>query len=62
MTAPWMASWPASIFSEKNWKPVLPRPSRQTNRLRQAFDYVQTLIRSSPDGILAVGRAPRITE
>lgn len=37
--------------------------SKQANEsLRQAFDYAQTLIRSSPDGILAVNRDLRITE
>ena len=37
--------------------------NKQVNEsLRQAFDYAQTLIRSSPDGILAVDRDLRITE
>jgi diguanylate cyclase (GGDEF)-like protein/PAS domain S-box-containing protein len=37
--------------------------TKQANEsLRQAFDYAQTLIRSSPDGILAVDRDFRITE
>ena len=61
MTAPWMASWPASIFSGKNCRPVLPRTSRR-RWLQQALDYAQTLLRSSPDGVIAVDHDLRITE
>ena len=35
---------------------------RANDSLRLALDYAQTLIRSSPDGILAVDRDLRITE
>lgn len=35
---------------------------RANGRLRQALDYAQALIRSSPDGILAVNRESMITE
>jgi diguanylate cyclase (GGDEF)-like protein/PAS domain S-box-containing protein len=35
---------------------------RASDLLRQALEYAQTLIRSSPDGILAVDRDLRITE